>query len=56
MDSIALTAIPLFILSGGLMFKGGMSNRLVNFADLLLGHHPSGLAMVSILACMFLRQ
>ncbi|EGY80101.1 MAG: TRAP transporter large permease [Peptoniphilus sp.] len=53
MDSIALTAIPLFILSGGLMFKGGMSNRLVNFADLLLGHHPSGLAMVSILACMF---
>lgn len=53
MDSIALTAIPLFILSGGLMFKGGMSNRLVNFADLLLGHLPSGLAMVSILACMF---
>ena len=52
-DSIALTAIPLFILSGGLMLKGGMSDRLVNFADLLIGHHPSGLAMVSILACMF---
>ncbi|ADO81872.1 TRAP transporter large permease [Ilyobacter polytropus] len=52
-DSIALTAIPLFILSGGLMYKGGMSKRIVNFADLLLGHFPSGLAMVSILACMF---
>jgi len=52
-DSIALTAIPLFILSGGLMYRGGMSKRIVNFADLLIGHFPSGLAMVSILACMF---
>ena len=52
-DSIALTAIPLFILSGGLMFRGGMSKRMVDFADTLVGHFPSGLAMVSILGCMF---
>ena len=52
-DSIALTAIPLFILSGNLMYRGGMSKRIVDFADTLLGHLPSGLAMVSILACMF---
>lgn len=52
-DSIALTAIPLFILSGNLMYRGGMSKRIVNFADMLLGHFPSGLAMVSVLACMF---
>lgn len=52
-DSIALIAIPLFILAGELMFQGGMSKRLVNFADALIGHFPSGLAMVSILACMF---
>lgn len=52
-DSFALIAIPLFILAGELMFQGGMSKRLVNFADTLLGHFPSGLAMVSILACMF---
>ncbi len=52
-DSIALIAIPLFMLSGELMFRGGMSNRMVDFADTLLGHFPSGLAMVSILACMF---
>lgn len=52
-DSIALTAIPLFILSGNLMYKGGMSRKIVNFADTLLGHFPSGLAMVSILASMF---
>ena len=52
-DSIALIAIPLFMLSGELMFRGGMSKRLVDFADTLQGHFPSGLAMVSILACMF---
>ncbi len=52
-DSIALIAIPLFMLSGELMYRGGMSKRLVDFADTLLGHFPSGLAMVSILACMF---
>ena len=52
-DSIALIAIPLFMLPGELMFRGGMSKRLVDFADTLLGHFPSGLAMVSILACMF---
>ncbi len=52
-DSFALVAIPLFILAGGLMFQGGMSKRLVNFSDALIGHLPSGLAMVSILASMF---
>lgn len=52
-DSIALIAIPLFMFAGELMFQGGMSKRLVNFADTLIGHFPSGLAMVSILACMF---
>jgi C4-dicarboxylate transporter, DctM subunit len=52
-DSIALIAIPLFMLSGELMFRGGMSRRLVDFADTLMGNFPSGLAMVSILACMF---
>ena len=52
-DSIALIAIPLFILAGGLMVQGGISRRIVDFADALIGHLPSGLALVSILACMF---
>ena len=52
-DSTALIAIPLFILAGGLMVQGGISNRTVSFADALIGHFPSGLALVSILACMF---
>ena len=52
-DSTALIAIPLFILAGGLMVQGGISKRIVDFADALIGHLPSGLALVSILACMF---
>lgn len=52
-DSFPLIAIPLFIFAGGLMFMGGMSTRLVNFSNALIGHLPSGLAMVSVLACMF---
>lgn len=52
-DSFPLIAVMLFILSGNLMIKGGMSKRLVDFADALIGHFPSGLAMVSILSCMF---
>lgn len=52
-DSIVLIAIPLFMLAGELMYRGGMSKRLVDFADALIGHLPGGLAMVSILACMF---
>ena len=52
-DSIALIAIPLFILAGGLMVQRGISRRIVDFADALIGHLPSGLALVSILACMF---
>lgn len=52
-DSTALIAIPLFIFAGGLMVQGGISRRIVDFADALIGHFPSGLALVSILACMF---
>ena len=40
-DSISLIAIPLFILAGGLMVQGGMSRRIVDFADALIGHFPS---------------
>ena len=39
-DSTALIAIPLFILAGGLMVQGGISNRIVSFADALIGHFP----------------
>ena len=52
-DSIPLFAVLLFTLAGALMEKGGISESLINFADVLVGHWPSSLAMVAIVACMF---
>jgi C4-dicarboxylate transporter DctM subunit len=47
------TAVPLFFLAGELMAKGGVSDRLINFASILLGRFTGGLAMVTVAACMF---
>ncbi|MFC1481823.1 TRAP transporter large permease [Candidatus Neomarinimicrobiota bacterium] len=52
-NSFALLAIPFFILSGILMGQGGIARRLIDFAKVLVGMLPGGLAYVNILACMF---
>lgn len=52
-DSFPLMAIPLFILAGALMEGGGLSSRLINFCDSLVGHLPGGLTIVTVIACMF---
>jgi C4-dicarboxylate transporter DctM subunit len=52
-DSFPLIAVPLFILAGDLMQHGGMSRRLVSFANALIGHIHGGLAYVNVLACVF---
>ena len=51
-DSFALLAIPFFVLAGELMNKGGVANRLINFAKSLVGSLPGGLAYVNTLAAM----
>jgi tripartite ATP-independent transporter DctM subunit len=51
-DSFALLAIPFFILAGELMNRGGIANRLVNFAKSAVGSLPGGLAYVNVLASM----
>lgn len=53
LDSFPLLAVPLFILSGNLMGYGGISRRLVKLADSLVGFVTGGLAMVTVMACMF---
>ncbi|MDI9388918.1 MAG: TRAP transporter large permease [Synergistota bacterium] len=53
LDSFPLLALPLFILSGNLMSHGGISKRLVNLADSIVGAATGGLAMVTVMACMF---
>jgi C4-dicarboxylate transporter DctM subunit len=52
-DSFPLIAVPLFILAGDLMQHGGMSRRLVGFANALIDHIRGGLAYVNVLACVF---
>src|SRR5574342_106659 len=52
-DSFVFMAIPFFILAGELMTTAGILDRLVRFADCLLGHIRGGLAHVTIVAEMF---
>ncbi|RKX88013.1 MAG: C4-dicarboxylate ABC transporter permease [Spirochaetes bacterium] len=52
-DSFPLMAVPLFMLAGALMDSGGISRRIVNFADSLVGWLSGGLSAVSIVASMF---
>lgn len=52
-DSFPLMAVPLFMLAGALMDVGGLSRRIVDFADSLVGWLPGGLAAVAIVASMF---
>jgi len=52
-DSFALLAIPFFILSGQLMARGGIARRLIDFARVVVGGFPGGLAYINIVACMF---
>ena len=51
-DSFALLAIPFFILAGEIMKRGGIANRLINFAKSLVASLPGGLAYVNVLASM----
>ncbi|GAA0783381.1 TRAP transporter large permease [Roseibium denhamense] len=52
MDSFPLMAIPFFMLAGELMNKGGITMRLVEFSQALMGHLRGGLAHVNILSSM----
>jgi TRAP-type C4-dicarboxylate transport system permease large subunit len=46
-----MSAIPLFIYSGNLLAEAGAADRLVRFANALLGWVPGGLAIIGIGAC-----
>lgn len=54
MENYGLLAIPLFMLTGELMNSGGITNRLVVFARVMVGHVRGGLAYVTVIANMFL--
>jgi C4-dicarboxylate transporter, DctM subunit len=52
-DSFPLIAIPFFVMAGGIMSTGGMSHRLIALARSLVGNIHGGLAVTSVVACMF---
>jgi len=52
LDSYTLAAVPLFILVGNLMNTSGITTRMFNFANSLVGRLPGGLAQVNIFASL----
>ncbi|MBG9444614.1 TRAP transporter large permease [Cytobacillus firmus] len=52
-DSFPLLAVPYFIIAGEIMGKGGISKRLFNVADSMVGNKTGGIAMATIITCMF---
>ena len=51
--SFSLMAVPFFILAGELMGEGGISDKLIELSDAIVGWMRGGLAMVNIVASMF---
>jgi tripartite ATP-independent transporter DctM subunit len=51
MNAFAMLAIPFFIYSGDLMIRGGIADRLIQFASSLVGHLRGGLGQVNVITC-----
>ena len=52
LDSFTLLCIPGFTLAGNLMNQGGISDKLMDFCDKLVGHLTGGMAYANIMASM----
>lgn len=53
-NSFALVAVPFFVLAGDLLAKGGISKKIVSFAESFLARIKGGLSLVAILSSMFI--
>lgn len=53
-DSFDLLAVPLFMIAGAIMEVGGISRRLIDFCNSLVGWAPGGLAAAAIVASMII--
>lgn len=52
-DNFSIIAIPLFILAGNLVGRGGMGERLIRLANVVVGRTRGGLSSANIVASMF---
>jgi tripartite ATP-independent transporter DctM subunit len=53
LDNVGLLAIPFFMLTGAIMDSGGVSRRLIDFSQALVGFMRGGIGQVTIIASMF---
>ena len=53
LQSTSIMAIAFFVLAGNLMASGGISRRIVNFANCLIGNIRGGMGLALVLACAF---
>lgn len=51
-NKFPLMAIPMFILAGNLLSRGGSAKRIIDFARAMVGHLPGGLPISAIFACI----
>lgn len=54
LNDMTLLVIPLFILMGAIMMKGGIGDELFKFFDSLAGHLPGGAGIATVLSCAVL--
>jgi len=53
LESTSIMAIPFFVLAGNLMTKGGISKRICNFANSIVGGIRGGMSLALVLSCAF---
>jgi C4-dicarboxylate transporter DctM subunit len=51
-EPFILIAVPLFIVAGELLSRGGVGQRIIAFARALFGFLPGGLGVVTVAACL----
>lgn len=54
LESFPLLAVPLFVVAGCAMARGGIAERLYGFAEALVGHWRGGLAQIAVLNSVFM--
>lgn len=53
LNNVSLLAIPFFMLTGAIMDSGGVSRRIIDFSQALVGFMRGGIGQVTIVASMF---
>lgn len=53
LSSFPFLAVPMFLLAGEIMTRGGLTGRLITLAQAFIGHFRGGLAQVNILSSVF---